>query len=200
VATGLRGRPRTFDRDGAVRDAARLFWRQGFSGTSTRQLAISLGISASSLYAAFGSKAELFDEAVRTYAKRYSVIYEAAVAETRLHTVVEHLLTDSVLEFTQPLGEHPGCLASSAAMADEPQTLNARTFVADLQRADEQLLRERIQQAVRSGELVEGTDGALLTGVIQAMWQGLSFRAERGAGREELLAVAKLAASLMTSG
>jgi len=128
---------------------------------------------------------------VRTYAKRYSTIYEVAVAERRLHTVVEHLLTESVLEFTQPADERPGCLISSATMADEPQKPNARAFVADLQRADEQLLRERIQQAVRSRELVEGTDGAALTHVIQAMWQGLSSRAGKGAGREELLAAAK---------
>ncbi|MHC3472875.1 TetR/AcrR family transcriptional regulator [Streptomyces sp. 7R007] len=68
--------------DVLVLDAARLLWRRGHSGTSTRALTAALGLSTSSLYAAFGSKAGLFEESVRTYAERYRDIYRRAVAET----------------------------------------------------------------------------------------------------------------------
>ncbi|RAA21994.1 TetR/AcrR family transcriptional regulator, partial [Burkholderia multivorans] len=34
----MRGRPPAFERDQALLEAARLFWRHGYSGTSTRAL------------------------------------------------------------------------------------------------------------------------------------------------------------------
>ena len=191
------GRPRSFDRDDALRGAARLFWRPRFSGTSTRMLTEALGISSPSLYAAFGSKGELFDEAVRTYALRYSAIYERAVAQASIAGVLQRVLLDSVEEFTRTQDGHPGCLTSSAVMADASSTLDVRTYVADLQRADEARLRARIERAVAEGELARETDPAVLAAVVQTLWQGLSARAELGAGREELLGVARLALAFL---
>lgn len=132
-----RGRPRAFDRDRALLDAARLFWRRGYSGTSTRDLTATLGLSTSSLYAAFGSKAELFEEAVRTYAERYREIYQQASEAEDLATVIERILIDSVHEFTLPDDTHPGCLLSSAAMADSTSTLDTSAYFTELQGSNE---------------------------------------------------------------
>lgn len=186
-----------FDRELALRRAACLFWRHGFSGTSTRMLVASLGISNSSLYAAFGTKADLFDEAVRTYALRYSAIYERAVGETTLERVIERVLIDSVYEFGRVEEGHPGCLTSSAAMADTSATFDVRGYVADLQRFDEDRLRARIERAVIEGDAAPTTDPTVLTGLVQTVWQGLSARSDLGAGREELLAVAHLGLELI---
>ncbi|GLY19623.1 TetR family transcriptional regulator [Kineosporia sp. NBRC 101677] len=193
------GRPRSFDRADALRQAAVLFWRHGFSGTSTRMLSEALGVSSSSLYAAFGSKAGLFDEAVRTYALRYSAIYERAVAEPSLARVLERVLIDSVEEFSRVEQGHPGCLTSSAVMADTSATLDVRTYVADLQRADEALLRTRIEQARADGDLSATIDPIVLTELVQALWQGLSVRSDLGAGRDELLGAARFALVLIAS-
>src|SRR5690606_20507738 len=149
VTERRRGRPPAFDRDRAVLEAARLFWRRGYSGTSTRALTAALGLSTSSLYAAFGSKAGLFEEAVRTYAERYREIYRQAVAEPDLAAVFERVLVDSAYEFTQPGDTHPGCLVSSAVMTDSPSTLDTTAYVADLHRSNEELLRRRIERAIR---------------------------------------------------
>ena len=54
-----RGRPREFDVEGALDEAMGLFWRKGYRDTTTRDLEAALGITQSSLYRAFGSKAEL---------------------------------------------------------------------------------------------------------------------------------------------
>ncbi len=192
-----RGRPPAFDRDRAVLDAARLFWRRGYSGTSTRALTASLGLSTSSLYAAFGSKAGLFEEAVRTYAERYREIYEQAVAEQDIRTVVERVLTDSVHEFTRPSDVHPGCLSSSAAMTDSTSTLDTSAYFAELQDSNERALLARVERAIQDGELTAGTDAAALTGLVQSVWHGLSTRSNLGATREDLLATARLAHELI---
>ncbi|GAA2313808.1 TetR family transcriptional regulator [Streptomyces caniferus] len=197
VSRQTRGRPRAFDRDRAILDAARLFWRRGYSGTSTRDLTAALGLSTSSLYAAFGSKAGLFEEAVRTYAERYREIYRRAVAEKGLRTVIDHLLIDSVDEFTRPRDVHPGCLLSSAAMTDSTSTLDTSAHYAELQGWNERALLARIERAVQDGELVAGTDAAALTGLVQSVVHGMSVQANLGATRENLLATAQLAHELI---
>lgn len=198
MTTRAVGRPRAFDRDLALREAARLFWRHGFSGTSTRTLAAALGISTSSLYAAFGTKADLFDEAVRTYALRYSAIYERAVAEPSIERVIRRVLMDSIDEFSRADDGHPGCLTSSAVMADASTTLDVRSYVADLQRCDEARLRVRIERAVLEGDLAATTKPAVLADLVQTVWQGLSVRSELGATREELIGVVSLALTLIS--
>lgn len=187
------GRPRAFDREQALREAARLFWRHGFSGTSTRMLTGALGISSSSLYSAFGTKAALFDEAVRTYAQRYSAVYDRAVGEPTPLDAVHRLLVESVEEFTRADEGHPGCLPSSAVMADSSSTLDVRTFVAELQLSDEARLLGRFAQAQQAGELPDAVPAELLASLVQTIWQGLSARAELGASRSALLEVAELA-------
>ncbi len=197
MATRSAGRPRSFDRGFALREAARLFWRHGFAGTSTRMLTACLGISSSSLYAAFGTKAELFDEAVRTYALRYSAIYDRAVAEPTVHRVIERVLIDSVEEFARPEEGHPGCLTSSAVMADTSETLDVRGYVAELQRSDEARLRARIERGVLDGDIAPTTDSVVLAELVQTIWQGLSARSALGSRREELLSVVSLALTLI---
>ncbi|MGW1226739.1 TetR/AcrR family transcriptional regulator [Streptomyces sp. NPDC001478] len=192
-----RGRPRAFDRDQAVLEAARLFWRRGYSGTSTRALTAALGLSTSSLYAAFGSKAGLFEEAVRAYAERYREIYQHAVAAPDIQTVVERILMDSVHEFTQPSDAHPGCLVSSAVMTDSTSTLDTSAYIAELHSSNEQALLARIERAVRDGELIAGTDAAALTGLVQSVWHGLSVRSNVDTVREDLFATARLAQRLI---
>jgi TetR/AcrR family transcriptional regulator, copper-responsive repressor len=187
------GRPRTFDREDAVLAAARLFWRRGYSGTSTRALSSALGLSTSSIYAAFGSKAGLFEETVRTYAERYREIYQEACEERDIGSVVERVLTLSIEEFTQPSDRHPGCLVSSAVMTDMPDTVDTHAYATELHESNEQLLRLRIERAREEGQLVPDVDAAVLAGLVQSLWHGLSARSNQGVGREELLAIARMA-------
>ena len=63
------GRPRSFDRAEALRQAMTVFWRLGYEGTTLEDLQAAMGgISPPSMYAAFGSKENLFREAVELYA------------------------------------------------------------------------------------------------------------------------------------
>ena len=61
------GRPREFDRDAALEAAMLLFWRKGFAMTSMNDLCAAMGIRSPSLYAAFGSKEDLYLEAFDRY-------------------------------------------------------------------------------------------------------------------------------------
>ncbi|MCB1719370.1 MAG: helix-turn-helix transcriptional regulator, partial [Candidatus Competibacteraceae bacterium] len=48
------GRKRAFDKAEALDKAMRVFWENGYSGTSVTDLTAALGINKPSMYAAFG--------------------------------------------------------------------------------------------------------------------------------------------------
>ncbi|MGH7005174.1 MAG: TetR/AcrR family transcriptional regulator, partial [Alphaproteobacteria bacterium] len=73
-----RGRPRAFDCDAALESAMRVFWEKGYDGASMADLTGAMRINAPSLYAAFGSKAGLFQAAVELYGRKVGLrIWEA---------------------------------------------------------------------------------------------------------------------------
>ena len=63
-------RPLEFDRDAALDRAMRVFWRQGYQAASLPDLLAEMGISRSSLYAAFGDKRGLMLECLDLFATR----------------------------------------------------------------------------------------------------------------------------------
>jgi TetR/AcrR family transcriptional repressor of nem operon len=60
-------RPREFDEASALEAAVQRFWQYGYEATSMRDLTASMGLSAPSLYNAFGDKHALFSRALNRY-------------------------------------------------------------------------------------------------------------------------------------
>src|ERR1700692_3752544 len=75
-----RGRPREFDRDQGLEKAMQIFWSLGYDATSMADLRVGLGIMQASLYAAFGSKEQLFREAVDLYRRTAGLSTARALA------------------------------------------------------------------------------------------------------------------------
>ncbi|MGO4430809.1 TetR/AcrR family transcriptional regulator, partial [Streptomyces sp. MCAF7] len=63
-----KGRPREFDIDDALSAAVAVFWAKGYEGTTMADLSAATGLKAGSIYAAFGSKADLFKRVLDHYA------------------------------------------------------------------------------------------------------------------------------------
>lgn len=64
------GRPRSFDVDKTLDQAVEAFWRFGMNGSTTRTLEAELGVTQSSIYNAFGSKAELATQVLDRYVEQ----------------------------------------------------------------------------------------------------------------------------------
>ena len=60
-------RPREFDEIAVLEAAVDCFWKRGYEATSIRDLAASTGLSAPSLYNAFGDKRTLYAKALERY-------------------------------------------------------------------------------------------------------------------------------------
>ncbi|AME27330.1 TetR/AcrR family transcriptional regulator [Burkholderia sp. PAMC 26561] len=186
------GRPLSFNRDTALRQAMLTFWRHGYETTSIADLTAAMGVSAPSIYTAFGDKKQLFLEAVRAYAGDQTVMARAIYdAPTSLEAARE-LISNAVTVYT---GETTpkGCLLASATASGSAASADVQRVVADVRRGVQRSLQERIERDVAEGMLPPTTDAVGLSGMALALMQGMSVLARDGAPRASLLAIAKTA-------
>ena len=73
-----------FDRDIALNNAMLLFWKQGYHATSMKDIEYALDMRPGSIYAAFGNKESLFNEALRTYGEQLIEQYTGFLFEGSL--------------------------------------------------------------------------------------------------------------------
>ncbi|MFD9079639.1 TetR/AcrR family transcriptional regulator [Streptomyces erythrochromogenes] len=191
MVTGQRGRPRSFDRDAALDKAMTAFWERGYEATSISDLTASIGISAPSLYAAFGDKRTLFDEVVAVYGSRYGDFAGVALAEEpTARAAVERVLREAAEIYTDP-AHPPGCMVISAAINTTSEEV-ARALRMR-RNAGLELFERRIRADVATGALPADTDARALARYTGAVLQGMSQQSRDGATREELEAVAERA-------
>ena len=88
------GRHRGFDKEHALEKAMLVFWKNGYPGTSLTDLTTIMEINKSSLYAAFGNKEMLFNQALALYLTRHGLIHseKLQVKGQSLHERVKNYL------------------------------------------------------------------------------------------------------------
>ncbi|WP_436774319.1 TetR/AcrR family transcriptional regulator [Yinghuangia sp. YIM S09857] len=186
------GRPRSFDRDTALANAMRVFWERGYEATSMADLTTAMGIASPSLYAAFGSKEQLFREAVALYdATVGAAVDRALVDEPTARDAVSAILYANTR--TADADGPAGCMLVVAATNCTEANAPVRDLLAFRREEGRRALQARLDQAVRDGELPFGTDTAAIAGYYTAIVQGLSIRARDGASEAELTRTANLA-------
>jgi AcrR family transcriptional regulator len=184
-----RGRPPAFDRETVLASARDTFWKHGYDGSSIADLTAAMGITPQSLYAAFGSKAELYRETLDQY-RRMPRPEPGNPFQDKLDTVAafERFLTNSAKIFTAP--EHPkGCMISTAVLncAEENEPIAHHVASMRLQTLD--IFTARIERGIAEGDMRPDADARSLARFLGAIVQGMSVQARDGATTEELLAL-----------
>lgn len=184
-----RGRPRSFDRDAALRRAMELFWEFGYEGTSLEDLTRVMGIGKPSLYAAFGCKEDLFREAVALYDATVGAETNRALREeTTARQAVEAMLRGNA-EYYAGRGHPSGCMIVLAAALGSPECRPVRDHVAALRRGGQRALRRRLERGVAEGDVPSGTRVARVAAFYTAVLHGLSIEARDGVSRKALHAI-----------
>ncbi len=176
----MAGRPRSFDRDAALAAAVELFWREGYDATSIASLTSAMGVSPPSLYAAFGDKNRLFEEASAEYFRRTCEGLDQSAALPTARESIERMLDDTARGHTDS-ATPPGCL-----MLTEPRLAEQRNEV-------RQRILDRLNRGVKDGDLPASTETERLASFLVAVLRGMSGCARDGGTLEDLQAIAKTA-------
>ena len=182
------GRPLSFDRDAALEQAMLTFWRHGYETTSIVDLTTAMGITAPSLYAAFGDKKRLFLEAAERYAGDRDATARTIDGAPSAYEAARALLTGAAVGYTGD-GTPRGCLLASATASGSASSGDVQAAIADIRAFIAGCLRERVERDVASGALPSATDVVAVVGLVMAVAQGMSVLARDGSSRDALLAI-----------
>lgn len=136
-------RPRGFELDEVAEGLLNTFWLRGYARTSIPNLTEATGLLPGSLYAAFGSKEDMFRVAVARYIDQ---IRAALTPDVRGLAGLQRIL-DNVVRLTTSDPERRGCLLLNAI--PESSTLSDETR-GELQaglKEMRRLLRDRLREA-----------------------------------------------------
>jgi AcrR family transcriptional regulator len=185
-------RPRSFDVDDAIDRALHLFWSKGYEGTTLGDLTDALGVNRPSLYAAFGSKEDLFRRTLERYTEGPGASLRAAL-EAKTAREVAH----RVMRFHADAAGLPnvprGCLLVNGALACGAETDAIRATLIKKRREIEAALAARFERAKKQGDLPADARPAELARYVYTVCNGLSVQAVGGTTREQLRRVVEMA-------
>lgn len=167
-------RPREFNEVNAVRIVSRTFWQKGYQATSMRDIEEATGLTAGSIYKAYGSKRELFLLCLAQYMREDSYLALLLTMHDQPLDKTLRKIFDTIIDSARDGGARPaGCLATNLVaelqMVDAELGEGTAAGLAEMQKA----LRSRLKQAQDDGDLAQDRDtralGAYFMMVIQGM-------------------------------
>ncbi len=194
-----RGRPPKYSREEALNNAMRMFWRNGYEGTSLDDLCKATGMNRPSLYNAFGDKERMFWSAVDWYLN-----HEGNLTQHCLDTdgpVVEtlgNLLNGYIDLFSQP-DTGRGCLVVLGAINCRPEHQHLSDRLSALRRNTHGQVTVFLQKAALRGELKVEARPEALAEFFMAIFNGLSVQARDGSTPAQLRHIAEQALRLFTT-
>jgi AcrR family transcriptional regulator len=182
----LAGRPRTFDRDEALKKAMLLFWEKGYEGPTMADLINAVGMKAPSVFAAFGNKDQLFNEVIQLYADSISNGPLRILNETSgVDDAFENLFAENIRSFTNG-GNPTSCLIMTAAINCAPEHSKHVETLKHLRSIYKDAFKSRLMRAVAEGQLQHDSDADALAEFYATFAHGLALRAKDGASRQDL--------------
>lgn len=186
-------RAANYDRDRALDAAMTLFWRKGYHATSLKDLESALQMKPGSIYAAFGSKENLYLLAIERYfeASRDGFRAEMAKAATPLSGLAAQFQNYAGLAQDNPARR--ACMLMKTVVdtaSTDPKIAAASQKYLDQMCAE---FAEAFEAARLAGELPSNADPRRLALRFQANISALRIEMLRGTPRDDIV---KLAADM----
>jgi AcrR family transcriptional regulator len=183
------GRHRSFDKDNALEKAMLVFWQNGYPGTSLTDLTNVMGINKSSLYAAFGNKEKLFNQAIEFYLNKHGVVHSAELFKTALslkERVRNYLLSIANMLTNSDLPK--GCLIcnSTSEIAGYCLPENSATNINAINQQTISTLTEFFEKEQQVGNFIDGNSPNTIANYILTLQFGLAISARKGSNMKEL--------------
>ena len=190
-------RPREFNEIAALDGAMECFWRRGYEATSLRDLTASTGLTAPSLYNAFGDKQELFSRALEHYLEhttrdRLQRLEKAFTPKEALHTffseIIEHSLSDR---------DRKGCFLVNSALEVAPRDAECRALISRQFADIEAFFKKCIQRAQADETVALDIEAAEMARLLLGVWLGIRVLARSKPKRHVIEGVARPALALL---
>ncbi len=164
-------RPREFNEEKTLDRAMRVFWTQGYGGTSLHDLLQAMGISKSSFYETFGSKRDLFMRSLEHFDETQSL---NAVAKLDADVPVKTLIAEMfAVIIDRAVNQKHGCMFGKSAVELSHRDPVVRKRAAAGIRSVEDTFHKVVLRARKSGELSKRCDARPLARSLTATFYGL---------------------------
>jgi AcrR family transcriptional regulator len=182
-----RGRPRKTDPDIALDTAMKVFWDNGYEGTSMNDLVVATGMAKPGLYAAFGDKEGIYTKALKHYFHQYAtpLLDDILKSTDRLEIVIRRALqtiADSASDKTGP----SGCFAVHSIIECASQPPALETLGRAFNEKRHKTFLKRFRAAKREGELPDTANAKTLAEFFSGQVLALAVMARAGADRKSL--------------
>ncbi|MGI9556610.1 MAG: TetR/AcrR family transcriptional regulator [Solirubrobacterales bacterium] len=194
VQSRPRGRPRSFDRDEVLDAAVLVFWEKGYRGASVDDLTEAMGIKRPSLYAAFGSKRDLFFAAIDRYAATHGRrSFDPLRLDPDTREGVERFFEAHIRCATEK--DMPrGCLIACVATDEAENGAALRKKLSHMFSRTDAAIASRFRASQEDGSFPAEHDPGELARMVHSVSHSIRVRARAGAKRHEL---DEIAASFM---
>lgn len=184
-----RGRPRSFDPEEVLDAAVLVFWEKGYDGASIEDLTEAMGINRPSLYSTFGSKRELFIQAIDRYAATHgNRAFSAFRLEPDNRKAVERFFEASIECATED-GKPRGCLINTIATEAAENDAELRDKLSKMLSKTDTAMAKRIK-ANQDDVTSKIHDPEGLARMAHSVTHSIMTRARAGASRQELADIA----------
>ncbi|MGI9657781.1 MAG: TetR/AcrR family transcriptional regulator, partial [Gaiellaceae bacterium] len=185
-----RGRPRAFDRDEVLDAAVMVFWEKGYEGASIDNLTEAMGIQRPSLYATFGSKRDLFVEAIDRYAATHGRgSFDPLRNDPDTKSAVAAFFDTNIRRATER-GKPRGCLIACVATETAETDVTLRQTLFGMYSRADASIAERFRANQEEGSFPAEHDPDALARMVHSVIHSIRVRARAGATRKELTAIA----------
>lgn len=190
---GVRGQGRRFDTQAALDDAMEVFWRHGYEGTSIADLTRAIGINASSLYAAFDGKRQLFDLVVEHYLKTKGNFTSLAFEQEQDSlALIRRLLFEAAEKYADRSGPG-GCLIISAATCVKDANRDVEEKLEAHRISNIKQIESALQADLKAGRISESAKPEMVASFVGTVLQGMAQRGRDGASAVDLHSTAQMA-------
>lgn len=185
-------RPSKFDRDAAIEAAMQEIWRSGYEATSVKAMSERLGMTRSSYYNAFGSREDLFKEALAAYFARSP---DRALRDAPGTAGIRALLTATFRAACAARAADPegrGCMAVNALceLAGRRENGLSGTIVASVL-GSARRFEDLLGQGVARGELPHDTDCHAKALALQSLLIGINTLSKAVRSEDDLWLAAR---------
>lgn len=165
-------RPREFDEETVLDATVQCFWRYGYEATSVKDLTGKTGLTAASLYNAYGDKRGLFRAALDRYVSE-SIGNRIRRCEALPPLEAIHSFFDEILRRSLNDRQHKGCMLVNSALEMAPHDAEFQKIIAGVLTRIEGFFLGCIRTGQAGGTITQSQPAAVLARHLLGVLMGV---------------------------